>query len=128
MSEILQEGNMDEPKEKVEKKNGFWLDFCRRMSSRRFWIFIISTIFAGVVMFTPILKMFDPQIQIICFIFTLSVWALVILLYYGDDIIVNGLGEMIANAKIAAEFKAIAQKTINTDTAKVIEAAKGGEK
>jgi len=74
--------------------------FLRRMTSRKFWIWVVTTAFTGVSLFTPVLRNFDLSVQTLCLIFVLSIWALVNLLYYGDDIIVNGIAQMLGKAEL----------------------------
>ena len=97
------------------KKFSFHI-FLINITSRKFWVWILSSWFVKDI----ILKNGDHTY----FIALIIIWGVLSLVYLVGDPIEKGLGIMLENAKLTAEIKAGAQATINTDTAKVLEASK----
>ena len=104
----------DEIKTEDEKWN--WVKFIKGWINHKFLAFVTFTAIAAFIIFEPELKLSSNE-RIVIFI----IWGVVTVVF----ILGKAIDNAVYNAHIAAEFKAGIQANINTDTKKVIEAAKG---
>ena len=89
--------------------------FLINITSRKFWVWIFSTVLVGYIL----LKNGEHSY----FYPLIIIWGIISVIYLIGDPIEKGIGLMFENAKLTAELKAGAQANINTDTAKAIGAA-----
>ena len=90
--------------------------FFINITSRKFWVWLLSSLFVReILIVNGDHSYFLPLIII---------WGIISVIYLVGDPLEKGLGVMFENAKLSAELKAGAQANITTDTAKVKEAEK----
>jgi hypothetical protein len=104
-----------------KKKFSFNVLFIK-LSSRKFWVWIGTSL-----LFYFLAPKFVSIPSPVALAAVIIVWGLVTIIYLIGEPLETGIGTMTANAKITAELKAGLQATLNTDTAKVIEAIKKQE-
>jgi hypothetical protein len=93
--------------------------FLIHITSRKFWIWLLYSYFINDIIHNGTTA--DVK-------FALAIgWIVISVIYMIGEPIEKGIGMMFENAKIAAEFKAGVQATVNTDTAKVMEAVSGNK-
>ena len=86
-----------------------------KLSSRKFWVWIGSMFLTSIVL----IKNGDHNYLLALII----IHGIISTIYIVGEPLEKGIGIMFQNAKITAELKAGAQANINTDSAKVMEAA-----
>ena len=92
--------------------------FFINLSSRKFWVWILSTLFVRkILIVNGDHSYFYPLIII---------WGAISVIYLIGDPIEKGIGIMFENAKLSAELKAGAQMNINANKAWVIDTNKNG--
>lgn len=89
--------------------------FLIHITSRKLWIWLLYSYFINDIIHNGS----SSNVK-----FALAIgWIVISVIYMIGEPVEKGIGMMFENAKLSAELKAGAQATVNTDTAKVIEAA-----
>ena len=88
--------------------------FLIKLTSRKFWVWLLSSLFV----FGIIIKNGNHSY----FVHLIIIWGIISVIYLIGEPLEKGIGIMFENAKLSAELKASATANINTDTAKAIEA------
>jgi hypothetical protein len=94
--------------------------FLIKLTSRKFWVWVVSSVFVFIVLF--------QKLEFQFFLSALVLWGVISVIYLIGEPAETGIGTMLGNTKISAELKAGAQANLNADPAKVVEAVKNIKK